>query len=60
MESTADPPIPRLPIIAVTADIQDSARQTCMKAGMDAYMTKPVNQQKLLDTLLYYCKNAPR
>ena len=28
----------RFTIIALTADIQDSARQTCMNAGMDGFV----------------------
>lgn len=46
----------RLPIVALTADVQDSARETCMKAGMDAYLTKPLNQNVLADALRRFCK----
>ncbi|KAI9319865.1 hypothetical protein BX666DRAFT_2110489 [Dichotomocladium elegans] len=48
----------RLSIVALTADIQTSAREACMKAGMDGYLTKPMNQKVLLDTLLRYCKDS--
>ncbi|KAI9245236.1 hypothetical protein BDA99DRAFT_576957 [Phascolomyces articulosus] len=44
-----------LPISALTADIQDSARQLCMKAGMNGYLTKPTNHKLLAEVLRRYC-----
>lgn len=35
------------PIIAVTANKQDSEQQKCLDAGMDGYLSKPINQQSL-------------
>ncbi|KAI9275768.1 hypothetical protein BDA99DRAFT_496416 [Phascolomyces articulosus] len=46
----------RLPIFALTADIQASARNACLNAGMDGYLTKPLNQKILVETLRCYCK----
>lgn len=37
----------RTPIVAVTADILESNRQSCIDAGMDDYMIKPFTQQQL-------------
>ncbi|KAG1527032.1 hypothetical protein G6F52_001904 [Rhizopus delemar] len=41
----------RLPIIALTADIQSSAKQICVDAGMDDYLTKPLIPKNLAATL---------
>ena len=48
----------RLPIFALTADVQLSARDACLNAGMDGYLTKPLNQKVLIDTLRCYCKTT--
>ncbi|KAG0808632.1 hypothetical protein G6F20_009421 [Rhizopus arrhizus] len=41
----------RLPIVALTADIQASAKQVCVDAGMDDYLTKPLVPKNLAATL---------
>ncbi|RCI05416.1 hypothetical protein CU098_002574, partial [Rhizopus stolonifer] len=41
----------RLPIVALTADIQASAKQICVDAGMDGYLTKPLIPKDLAATL---------
>lgn len=38
-------------IIGVTADVQSTARERCMEAGMDDYMPKPVSLGQLRDRL---------
>lgn len=40
-----------LPIIAVSASITDDDQGNCLVAGTDAFMTKPVHQNGLLETL---------
>ncbi|ORX58155.1 hypothetical protein DM01DRAFT_1219791 [Hesseltinella vesiculosa] len=50
MENTIAAP-DRLPIIALTADIQASAREVCMNAKMDGYLTKPLIAKQLVATL---------
>ncbi|KAI7900513.1 uncharacterized protein BX663DRAFT_517888 [Cokeromyces recurvatus] len=46
----------RLPIVALTADVQESARHICINAGMDGYLTKPLNQKILAESLRKYCQ----
>lgn len=37
----------RVPIVAITADVQKSTEDACRAAGMDDYITKPFSQQQL-------------
>lgn len=48
----------RFPIVALTADVQESAKQICLNAGMDGYLTKPLNQKILAESLRKYCRRA--
>jgi len=47
-----------IPIIALTGHALKNDRQDCMDAGMDDYLTKPVKQGELIDTLENYTGKA--
>ena len=41
----------RIPIIALTANVQGGIKQECLAAGMDDYLSKPFSQEQLMATL---------
>ncbi|CAB11683.1 phosphorelay sensor kinase Mak2 [Schizosaccharomyces pombe] len=40
-----------IPVIALTADIQKSAKQRCLEVGMNFYLTKPFTQKQLVNAV---------
>jgi two-component system sensor histidine kinase RpfC len=42
---------PHLPIVALTAEATEAARRQCADAGMDAFLTKPVDSKALFATI---------
>ncbi len=44
------------PIIALTAHALNSEKHQIMESGMNAYLTKPVSESTLLDTIHNWCK----
>lgn len=40
-----------VPVIAITADAIKGAEERCLETGMDCYLTKPIDQKKLVQVL---------
>ena len=47
----ADPRYARLPVIALTADVMSSQIKTCLEAGCDAHVAKPIDLRNLLSAM---------
>jgi signal transduction histidine kinase/CheY-like chemotaxis protein len=42
---------PRIPIIALTANVQGNIQEKSLETGMDDFLAKPVNPEDLIDTI---------
>ena len=47
----ADPRFARLPVIALTADVMSAQIRTCLDAGTDAHVAKPIDLRNLLSVM---------
>ena len=43
---------PRVPIVALTADALETGKRACQEAGMDGFLTKPVDPAELEEMFL--------
>ncbi|WP_421861336.1 response regulator [Oceanicaulis sp.] len=48
-------PVAALPLIALTANATEDDREACLTAGMDAFLTKPLQPQALIEILTGLC-----
>jgi CheY-like chemotaxis protein len=44
----------KIPIIGLTASASKEDEQNCYEAGMDGFLTKPINKEKFVETLNCY------
>ncbi|HHD78599.1 MAG TPA: response regulator [Epsilonproteobacteria bacterium] len=49
-----------VPIIALTTDSDQNAKEKYMKAGMDDYLLKPIDAQIIYDVVQKYCVDLPK
>jgi len=51
--------LPRVPIIAVSGQVQENDKQEAFKAGIDDYIAKPYKKEKIYQTIERYKKFDP-
>jgi two-component system sensor histidine kinase/response regulator len=49
----------RVPIVAMTANAMRDDEKMCLDAGMDGYISKPIDRRKLIEVLAQYSGSAP-
>jgi len=54
----ADPACADLPIVAMTADVVGSAREECLRAGMNDFVSKPFSPESLFPVVARWAKTG--
>ena len=49
----------RVPIIAMTANAMVGDREKCITAGMDDYVTKPINNDRMMEVMIKWLGSIP-
>ena len=52
------PDAQRIPIIAMTANAYDEDAQQCLAAGMNAHLAKPIQMDRVVQTISQFCSKA--
>ena len=50
---------PRIPVVAMTAHAMAGDRETCLEAGMDGYVSKPIDPEQMARELSRFLEAAP-
>jgi len=58
MENKRNTPV-SLPIVALSADCQESTKQLCLSAGMNAFFSKPLRKGELISLLSMFGPSPP-
>ena len=58
IRSSEHPDAKKIPIISMTANAFKEDEQECLEAGMNAHLAKPLEMEKVIKTIAYYCGKA--
>ena len=52
IRALTDITVSRVPIVAVSSGVKSLSQRDCIRAGMDDYAAKPLNQKTIIDVLI--------